>query len=71
MSEQGSDRKCVCLGAGPELSQLLTRFGPGEAAVGHFRTARVEMLKGIRAMIDRQIENIEKPASRGAKVTVE
>jgi hypothetical protein len=70
MSET-SERKCVCQGAGPELSQLLMRLGPGEAAVSHFKAARVEMLKGIRAMIDRQIESIEKPASRGAKVTVE
>jgi hypothetical protein len=70
MSET-SKQQCVCMGAGPEISQLLKKIGPGEEATEHFRSARVEFLKGIRAMIDRQIESLAKQESKGAKVTVE
>jgi hypothetical protein len=70
MSEQAK-RECVCMGAGPEFSQLLRKIGPGEAASGHFRNSRIEFLKGIRSMIDRQIENLSKTTDRGTKVSVE
>ena len=70
MSEQ-TKSSCVCMGAGPEISQLLKRLGPGEAAEGHFKAARVEFLKGLRAMIDRKIEDLSKTGSKGTKVSVE
>jgi hypothetical protein len=59
------------MGAGPELSQLLKKLGPGEAAESHFRSARVEFLKGLRAMIDRKIEDLSKTGTKGQKVSVE
>ncbi|MCX6597351.1 MAG: hypothetical protein NTV70_13395 [Acidobacteria bacterium] len=68
MSDQ---KQCVCMGAGPALSQILTKLGPGEEAAEHFRGARVEFLKGIRALIDKQLESLAKPESKGSKVTVE
>lgn len=62
---------CVCMGAGPEISQLLNKLGPGEAAQSHFKSARVEFLKGLRAMIDRKIEDLSKGEAKGTKVSVE
>jgi hypothetical protein len=59
------------MGAGPEISQLLKRMGPGEAAESHFKAARVEFLKGLRSMIDRKIEDLSKSESKGTKVSVE
>lgn len=70
MSEQAKP-SCVCMGAGPEISQLLKRLGPGEAAESHFKAARVEFLKGLRAIIDRRIEDLSKSETKGTKVSVE
>lgn len=70
MSEPAKS-SCVCMGAGPELSQLLRRLGPGAAAESHFKAARVEFLKGLRAMIDRKIEDLSKSEAKGTKVSVE
>ena len=55
------------------ISEMLRQFGPPEAAKQHFQTARVEMLKGVRAMLDKHIQDITKPASssRGAKVSID
>jgi predicted Fe-Mo cluster-binding NifX family protein len=59
------------MGAGPEVSKLLSSMGPGESAMGHFRSARIEFLKGIRAIIDKQIESVQRMEPKGAKVNVE
>ena len=64
-------RGCACMGAGPEISQLLSKLGPGEAALGHFRQANVEFLKGIRAMLDRSIESLSKSETKGTRVSVD
>lgn len=62
---------CFCHGLGPQATRLLREMAPGEA-LDHFRQARVEFLKGVRALIDRRIEELgkEKPR-RGAKVAVD
>jgi hypothetical protein len=63
---------CACGGAGPVLTEFLKRMGPPEGAKRHFDQARVEFLKGVRALIDARIESLNpKEESRGAKVTVE
>jgi len=68
-----SDTKqgCVCAGVGPEVSRLLANLGPGAAAMEHFKGARIEFLKGVRAMIDKQIDSLSRPDGKGEKVTVE
>lgn len=63
---------CVCMGAGPMLSELLKRLGPDESVRQHFRNARIEVLKGLREMLDRRIAELSKPVQpKGAKVVVE
>lgn len=37
----------------------------------HFRNARIEMLKGMRSMLDARIDHLSKESARGTKVTVE
>ncbi len=71
MSEQSP--KCACMGAGPAITAAMKQFGPPKDAVDHFRSARVEFLKGLRAMLDRQIEDLSKAPSpdRGSRVNVE
>jgi hypothetical protein len=62
---------------GHDVKQLLRKLGPSEEASGHFRSARVEFLKGMRQLIDDRIDYISrKPTAgtagaQGAKVTVE
>ena len=69
-SEQ-TKSQCLCMGLGPMVTSALRQMGPPEAALGHFRSARVEILKGIRAIIDERISHIECTQQKGTKVTVE
>jgi len=65
------EHECFCMGTGPELFAMFKKLGP-DSARQHFRNARVEMLKGMRAMIDRRIEDLsEGKESKGAKIPVE
>lgn len=60
---------CGCMGAGPALTGLLGRLGPAKARE-HFRSARVEMLKGMRALLDARIERLSRSQTAGAGTTV-
>jgi hypothetical protein len=62
---------CLCQGVGPMLSEMARRLAPPEAARGHFETARLEFLKGLRALLDARIEQCSKPRSKGQKISVE
>ncbi len=62
---------CLCQGTGPALTELLRKLGPPEQARAHFETARVEFLKGRRALLDARIEHFSKQASKGEKIEVE
>jgi hypothetical protein len=53
------------------VSDFLKRLGPPPEARRHFETARVEFLKGIRALIDARIAHFAKPQPKGEKITVE
>ncbi len=62
---------CLCQGAGPALSDFLRRVGPPEEARKHFEAARVEFLKGLRALLDVRIEQVSKRGAKGEKINVE
>jgi hypothetical protein len=63
---------CGCMGMGPALSHVLNTLGPKEAR-DHFRAARVEFLKGMRALIDARIDYLSAcgQAQTGTSVPVE
>jgi hypothetical protein len=63
--------QCLCMGLGPMVTSALRQMGPPEAALGHFRSARIEFLKGIRAIIDERIGQMQSAQQKGTKVTVE
>lgn len=71
MSEPNKAGACVCMGAGPALTEFLERMGPPEDVKAHFRAARVEFLKGIRALIDQRIEQLSRTEEKGATIPVE
>jgi len=63
--------RCVCQGAGPALTELLARLAPPAEARRHFETARLEFLKGLRAVLDARIERRSKPKARGQAISIE
>jgi hypothetical protein len=62
---------CVCQGAGPALTELLRRLAPPAEARRHFETARLEFLKGLRAVIDARIARRSRPKARGQAINIE
>jgi hypothetical protein len=62
---------CLCQGFGPALTEFLGRLGPPEEARRHFDSARVEILKGLRTMLDIRIEQATRAKARGEKIKVE
>lgn len=67
-----STAECLCGGMGMAVSQMMRMMGPSGQAAGHFRQARIEALKGLRAILDQRIDALSRGAAKkGAKVTVE
>jgi hypothetical protein len=66
---------CLCAGSGPALSNLvdqaMRQLGPSEPVRQHFRQARIEVLKGLRALLDEQITAAQQPASKGTRLSVD
>jgi hypothetical protein len=55
-----------------ELKQFLRSLEPPAEAVQHFHNARLEMLKGMRELIDRKIEHLNRHTpQQGQKINVE
>lgn len=77
MTEQTGEERaqsqggCFCLGAGPAFSDLVRRLGPSDPVRRHFDQARIEILKGLRTMIDERIQTLSQAHTKGTKVTVE
>ena len=62
---------CLCQGLGPALTELLRQLGPPTEARRHFDSARVEFLKGLRAILDARIQQVTAAKAKGAKIKVE
>ena len=62
--------QCYCAGAGPRLTALSSGLLQGPV-FDHFRTAGVEVLLGLRAILDAQIEALTRKPRKGTKVRVE
>ncbi len=72
MSDANDRPACACGGAGPMVTEIFKRFGPGTEVMEHFRAAELEVLKGIRAMLDQQIASRSSEAPRqGTKITID
>ncbi len=64
-----SDRVCDKLGKA--FSEVASIFTPPEEAEKHFRQARVEVLRGLRELIDIRIANLSRSESKGTHIVVE
>jgi len=74
MSEEkpASERaRCFCCGFGPQGTAFVEDLW-GKATRDHFRTSRIEFLKGLRSLIDERIEKLSRTTHpKGASVPVE
>ena len=59
-----------CTVAAPQIEAFLDHVWP-ENTREHFRNARLEMLKGMRSMLDARIEHLSQHAQKGTKIAVE
>jgi len=57
----------MCLG----VKNILRCFEPPPDVTQHFRNARIEVLRGVRRMIDHRIEALSRSGEAGRKITVE
>ncbi len=63
----GHPEGCVfCNTVRPALRNLWS-----DATRNHFRTSRVEFLKGVRTLLDERIASLERHEAKGTHVTVE
>ncbi len=74
--EQGTganatERECLCMGLGPELTEALRRLGVPEEARRHLRNAPLEVLRAVRSVVDQRIEDLSRGWERGKKVPVD
>ena len=69
--EAEATHECFCMGMGPQATAAV-KVG-SEKTREHFRTARVEFLKGLRTLIDERIEALskERAPQKGAKISVD
>jgi hypothetical protein len=71
-SSKAESGPCLCGGAGPALSDAVRRIAPSDEARRHFDAARVEVLKGLRTILDARIEHFsKKAAAKGQKINVD
>ena len=56
---------------GAEVDNLLRSVIPSDAAFEHFANARIEVLKGIRAVIDARIDRLSSATKKGVSVSIE
>jgi len=54
-----------------ELKNLLRAVEPSSEVREHFRNARIEVLKGLRQIIDNRIQHLSRTEQQGQKINVE
>lgn len=60
-----------CERIGAELDNLLRTLAPSEDVRDHFRNARIEVLKGLRGLIDERIQRLSTESKKGTSVPIE
>jgi hypothetical protein len=60
-----------CARFGAELDSLLRALAPSEEVRRHFRNARIEVLKGLRSLLDERIHRLSSEREKGTSLTIE
>ena len=53
------------------LHQVADFLTPPQSAMDHFRESRIEMLRGMRDILDHRIDRLSRRGAQGARVTVD
>jgi hypothetical protein len=62
---------CVfCTVVAPQIDAIMDHLWP-ENTREHFRNARIEVLKGMRSLLDARIERLSQQEAKGTKISVE
>lgn len=51
--------------------KLSESLAPPEGAAKHFREARLEMLRGIRELVDYRIQDLSRDKTKGSRIVVD
>ena len=70
-AEGQASAKESCARIAVEIRNLLRCLAPPEESSEHFRSAQVEFLKGVRALIDARIQQLSAGRQKGTPVTIE
>jgi hypothetical protein len=70
-SQASASIDAFCEGLRVGLHKVSEALSPPESASRHFRTARIEVLRGMRELIDHRIDRLTKTREAGTKVVVE
>ena len=68
---QSGRSTCWCEELSSGLKEFLRELRPPEAACRHFDSARIEVLKGLRAVLDARIAHVSGAKTKGEKINVE
>ena len=62
---------CICCETSDTLRRIFRGLRPSDDVSGHFRQSRIELLKGIRSLLDERIERLGHTPHKGTRVVVE
>lgn len=60
-----------CARIAAEFGNLIRALAPSEDVMHHFRTAQIEVLQGLRTLIDDRIRDLSAERQKGTSVTIE
>jgi hypothetical protein len=61
----------ICDSIREGLEQMADFFTPPQSAIDHFRESRIEVLRGVRDILDHRIERLSRRRTQGTRVTVD
>lgn len=70
----GSPRppQCLCMGLGPELTQLIGRLSGQDDVCQQVKSAWIEVLRSVQALIEAHLASLTREQeTKGTRVTVE
>jgi hypothetical protein len=70
-SNEQTTERCACMDARQAARRLMKMFETPAGAKQHFRQARIEMLKGVRELLDHRIQQLSQEPHKGTRITVE
>jgi hypothetical protein len=68
---KAANAECLCGTVRKVIEEIADAFTPSENVQQHFREARVQMLMGLREIINNRIDHLNRTGAKGTRVVVE